>query len=127
MKKIFGIGAILVGAVLLTACGSSNKYTCSVTVTEGGESATQKVVTYLDSDDKVKSFDMVIELSSKESADAIYQIYSQIEGVNVVQDGKTITIKDAQDFQESGLELVGKTKDEVKEILAEEEPDVTCK
>ena len=127
MKKLLGIGAILVGAFLLTGCGDSSKYTCTATITEDGESMTQKVITHLDKDGKVESYDISMELSSSETAELIYQMYSSVEGAKVEKSGKTITITDAQKMEGNELDLIGKTKDEVKSYLLETAPEATCK
>ena len=127
MKKLLSLGAIFVGALLLTGCGDGNKYTCSVTVTESGESMTQKVVTHLDKDDKVESYDMVFEMASEDSAKTIYEMYKTVDGAEVSRSGKTVTIKDAQKIEGNEMDLIGKTKDEVKEYLLDSAPDATCK
>ena len=128
MKKLFGIGAILASATLLTACGGSgNTYTCSQTVTEDGQSMTQAIITHLDSNDKVESYDIEYKMSSKESADLLYKFYSSVDGVDVSQSGNTIKIKNAQNMGESEIDLVGMTKDEVKDFLTADEPSITCK
>lgn len=127
MKKILSLGAIFVGALLLTGCGDGNKYTCSVTVTEGGESMTQKVVTHLGKDDKVESYDMVFEMSTEDSAKTIYEMYKTVEGPDISRSGKTVTIKNAQKIEGNEMDLVGKTKEEVKKYLLDSAPEATCK
>ena len=126
-KKLLGLGAIFAGALLLTGCGGSNTYTCSVTYTEGDESMTQKIVAYLDKDDKVESYDIVMEMASEESAEGIYQLYQSMNEVTVSKSGKTVTIKDANKIEDSEVDIIGKTKDEIKSFVQASEPNATCK
>ena len=127
MKKLLGIGVLFVGVLLLTGCGGGNKLTCSATYSEGGESMTQTLVAHLDKDNKVESYDLEYELSSQESADTLYSMYSSFEGVEVSKSGKTVTIKNAQKMEGSDMEIVGMTKDEVKELITASDSSVTCK
>ena len=127
MKKLLGIGVLFVGVLLLTGCGGGNKLTCSATYSEGGESMTQTLVAHLDKDNKVESYDLEYEMSNQESADTLYSMYSSFEGVEVSKSGKTVTIKNAQKMEGSDMEIVGMTKDEVKELITASDSSVTCK
>ena len=128
MKKIFGIGVFFAGALLLTGCGGSNTFTCTVEYAEGEDSMTQEVVTYLDKDDKVESYDIIFNMSSEESAETMYQMYVNSDiGTSVIKNGKKVTVKDAQKVEGSELDIVGKTKDEVKSIVKTVEPQAVCK
>ena len=54
-------------------------------------------------------------------------MYQLIEGAEVTKSGKKVTIKDAQKLEGSEIDIIGKTKDEVKEIVVASEPNATCK
>ena len=127
MKKLLGLGVLFVGVLLLTGCGDGNKLTCTATYSEGGESMTQKLVAHLDKDDKVESYDLIYEMSDQESADTLYSMYSSVDGLEVSKSGKTITIKNAQAMEGSEMNIIGMTKDEVKELITASDSSVTCK
>ena len=127
MKKLLGLGAIFAGALILTGCGGSNTYTCTAEYNEGGEKMTEEIVTRLDKDGKVESFDLVYTVSSEDTAKSIYDAYSTLGGSNVKISGKKVTISKAEELEGSQVQIVGMTKDEVKSFVLAAAPDATCK
>ena len=127
MKKFLGISAIVAGAVILTGCGGgSNTYTCTSTYADGDDKMTEEIVTRLDKDGKVSSFDLVYTVSNEDTANTLYQAYS-IYGADVKKSGKKVTISKAENIEGSQIQVVGMTKDEVKEFVLSVSPDATCK
>lgn len=127
MKKLYGLFVIFGATLLLAGCGGSNTFTCSLTETNGDEEMTQEVVMTLDKDGKVESYDLVLTMASEESAEAMATFYESAGDITVKRSGKEVTIKDAQKIEEEESSIIGKTKDEVKELLLEADSRTTCK
>ena len=127
MKKFFSLIAIICGVLLLTGCGGSKTYTCVGKGREGADVAVETVIATF-ADDKVESFDLIIEFKDEDTLNA-YKSYLPDGTIK----GNTMTIKKANEselFQRT--EIVGLTKDEfearaTKLMNQDGIDDVSCK
>lgn len=133
MKKTMKILALtlIMGAmlILLTGCGNNKLVATKTTESEYGDYKETVTVTF--KDDKVESFEMVMEFEDEETASSMSGIFNlavsmdesgQLDGMEVEQDGKKLTIKmDAEAYataeEMSGEEL---TREKMEESLKEQ-------
>lgn len=137
MKKIFGLGVLVFGAILLTGCGgsssSANTYSCTADVTDEGTTIKQTLEVTLDKNDKISSYNLIMEFDDKTQADQLYQTYeflnslaeSEEDKIDVLQNGTKVTIKNAEKLNEEN-EVIGLTKEEFKKNVLVEFPDAKC-
>lgn len=147
MKKVFFSLTAVLGVLLLTGCGSSNKVTCSAEVEESGKTYKGEIVAKLDGDNKVKDASITMEFETEDDASQYYSTYQMIinfakqfaqEGqevpeINIKKDGKKVIISDYAAFaktnsEEESEELIGMSKEDfIKKMESDTEPKWTCK
>ncbi len=132
VKKYFLFVFCAVLLFVVTGCGNKNQVVCTGSSTEGGINIEAKLVADFDENDKLKDAEVTYDLKDKSSADQYCSLFKLMEdkdkGVTVDCSGSKITIKGYanMDVEEDESDaMIGKTKEEFKKLMEEEE--FTCK
>ena len=113
MKKILGVFAVAVFALVLTGCGKSNTLKCSI------EESGMKVESTITFDgDKVTKVAVSMDLGSKEYAQQYAEFLDGQEGVKVKADGTKVVMTYTGDA--ATTEVPEGSKAEIKKALEEE-------
>lgn len=136
MKKVFYLAIVIFGTMILTGCGDTkNVYSCFVETDQGNITVKETIEAVLDSNDKVKTINLIIESNDTQYADEAYNVYKSYNDgldednkIDLLREDNKITIKKAENFlEDESNKLIGISKEEFEEKAKSNSDKVICK